>query len=126
MIVHISMFIFSLGFSIILTGVFPYMKQLDKHRKEENLLTWYGAAVAANPLGQMVFSPVFGYIVNRLKSIRLICIISAVAYILGNILYSSLSLFPVTARIPLLIFSRFVVGVASGKKENAEKSGFIR
>lgn len=28
-IVHIGMFIFSLGFSIVLTGVYPYMKQVS-------------------------------------------------------------------------------------------------
>ncbi|XP_023341021.1 major facilitator superfamily domain-containing protein 8 [Eurytemora carolleeae] len=50
--------------------------------------------VAINPLGQLIFSPIFGWLGNRFGSIRLICLISCIAYVIGNVMYSCLSLFP--------------------------------
>lgn len=66
------------------------------------------------PLGQMIFSPIFGVIANKMGgSIRLICLVTAVVYTLGNILYSILSVFPESARFGLLLVARFLVGASS-------------
>ncbi|CAF2740137.1 MSFD8 [Lepeophtheirus salmonis] len=93
-VVHTSMFVFSLGFSINLTGVFPYMKQLLTNNSSEDILNRYGWVVAMNPLGQMIASPLLGYIFNKTNDLRSISMAMAVVYILGNSLYSILSLFP--------------------------------
>ena len=118
-IAHVGMFIFSLGFSIVLTGVYPYMKQLLPSLAQEgeddgDLVTRYGWVVSINPLGQLIFSPVFGWISNRMGSIRVVCLISSVCYTLGNIMYSILSVFPESSRYGLLMFCRFMIGMASG------------
>ncbi|CAF2740123.1 MSFD8 [Lepeophtheirus salmonis] len=114
-VVHTSMFVFSLGFSINLTGVFPYMKQLLTNNSSEDILNRYGWVVAMNPLGQMIASPLLGYIFNKTNDLRSISMAMAVVYILGNSLYSILSLFPEgESRYIGLLSSRFIVGFASG------------
>nr|XP_040579038.1 uncharacterized protein LOC121127673 [Lepeophtheirus salmonis] len=114
-VVHTSMFVFSLGFSINLTGVFPYMKQLLTNNSSDDILNRYGWVVAMNPLGQMIASPLLGYIFNKTNDLRSISMAMAVVYILGNSLYSILSLFPEgESRYIGLLSSRFIVGFASG------------
>ena len=55
--IYFTMFLMSLGFSIIITGVWPYLHKLDKKASKE----FMGYVVAANPLGQMLFSPLVGW-----------------------------------------------------------------
>ena len=57
--VHACMMIFSFGYSIVLTGVLPYLRRLTS-MGEDNLLELFGWMVAINPIGQMIFSPVLG------------------------------------------------------------------
>ena len=90
------------------------MKELSPGLDEQTLLSRYGWVVSVNPLGQMVASPIFGYLYQKTGSARLVGLITSLAYILGNILYSILSVFPEDYRYPLLLFSRFIVGVSSG------------
>lgn len=113
-IAQLAMFIFATGFSIILTGVYPYMKELSPELDEETILARYGWVVSVNPLGQMIASPLFGWLYQKTGSARLVGLITSVAYIVGNILYSILSVFPEDYRYGLLLFSRFIVGVSSG------------
>ena len=68
-----------------------------------------------NPLGQMIASPLFGLLYQKTGSARLVGVITSVAYFGGNILYAILSVFPEDYRYGLLLFSRFIVGVSSGK-----------
>ena len=62
----------------------------------------------------MIASPLFGWLYQKTGSARLVGLITSVAYIVGNILYSILSVFPEDYRYGLLLFSRFIVGVSSG------------
>jgi len=124
-IVHIAMLVFSLGFSIVLTGILPYLKRLTK-LPEDNLLSLMGWMVAINPLGQMIFSPILGWLGNRLGSIRLICLVTCVLYIAGNALYASLSLFPNDPNDPessrgayrysFMFLARLLVGISSANQ----------
>ncbi|KAJ8979452.1 hypothetical protein NQ317_006766 [Molorchus minor] len=52
-IIYFTMFLISLGFSIIVTGVWPYLDKLDPTAGKE----FMGFIVAANPFAQMIFSP---------------------------------------------------------------------
>ena len=81
---------------------------------EEERLARYGWVVAVNPLGQTVAAPIFGILYAKTGSARLVGIITSVAYIVGNILYSTLTVFPENARYPLLLASRFIVGACAG------------
>ena len=82
---------------------------------EEERLARYGWVVAVNPLGQTIASPIFGILYSKTGSARLVGIITSVAYIFGNILYSTLTVFPEDYRYPLLLVSRFIVGACAGK-----------
>ena len=57
-------------------------------------LEQYGFVVAADALGQLIFSPIFGLIADRLDSIRLVSLICCLTFCLGNALYANVSLVP--------------------------------
>ena len=52
----------------------------------------YGFVVAADALGQLIFSPIFGLIADRLDSIRLVSLICCLTFCLGNALYANVAL----------------------------------
>jgi MFS transporter, ceroid-lipofuscinosis neuronal protein 7 len=67
---------------------------------------------AANPLGQMIFSPLFGFWANKTKSIRIPFIVSLAIFCGASALYSSLDLVESNAKYWMLA-ARFFVGVSS-------------
>lgn len=71
-----------------------------------------GLIVAANPLGQMIFSPLFGWWSNKRASIRLPLLCSLALFTVASIIYSSLELRPPNVKYWMLI-SRFLIGVSS-------------
>ncbi|XP_023023501.2 CLN7/MFS domain-containing 8 [Leptinotarsa decemlineata] len=107
-IIYFTMFLISLGFSIIVTGVWPYLDKLDPTAGKE----FMGFVVAANPFGQMLFSPLVGWWSNRLGSIRMPLIFSLAVFTITSAMYSSLELFP-SHRKHWMLWSRFLVGVSS-------------
>ncbi|XP_017063397.1 major facilitator superfamily domain-containing protein 8 isoform X2 [Drosophila eugracilis] len=68
--------------------------------------------VAANPLGQMIFSPIFGWWGNKLGKIRLPLLISLALFTMASGIYSSLELRPNNVKYWMLA-SRFLIGVSS-------------
>uniref|UniRef100_A0A182JXE3 Major facilitator superfamily (MFS) profile domain-containing protein n=1 Tax=Anopheles christyi TaxID=43041 RepID=A0A182JXE3_9DIPT len=107
-IIYYTMFLMSLGFSIILTGVWPYLDKLDPHAGKEFL----GWIVGANPVGQMIFSPLVGWWGNRLGSIRLPLLCSLAMFSIASGIYACLELFP-THQKYWMLYSRFLIGVSS-------------
>ena len=89
---------------------------------EEERLARYGWVVAVNPLGQTIAAPVLGILYAKTGSARLVGIITSVAYILGNILYSILTVFPEDYRYPLLLVSRFIVGACAGLLKDQKRN----
>ena len=80
------------------------------------MLNKYSWVVALNPIGQVIFSPILGFLANKLKGVRLIGIVTSVVFIIANILYSILSVFPSNdGRFAALLVSRFLTGATSGK-----------
>ena len=73
-----------------------------------------GYVVSANPFGQMIFSPLFGWWGNKLGSIRLPLFFSLVVFTLSSACYSMLEVIP-THRKYWMLAARFFVGVSSGK-----------
>ena len=57
--VHFCMMTFSFGYSVVLTGVLPYLRRLTS-MDEDHLIELFGWMVAINPIGQMIFSPILG------------------------------------------------------------------
>lgn len=71
-----------------------------------------GLIVAANPLGQMLFSPLFGWWSNKIGSIRLPLLCSLGMFTVASAIYSSLEFIPSNVKYWMLI-SRFLIGVSS-------------
>lgn len=71
-----------------------------------------GWIVAANPIGQMIFSPIFGYWSNKTLSIRMPLIVSMAVFSISSALYSSLDL--IDNNVKWWMFaSRLIVGISS-------------
>jgi len=109
-VAYTTMFVMSIGFSIVLSGVWPYMQELDPNLEKKAL----GFVVAANPFGQMVASPLLGIWGNRAGSIRGACIVTVICFIGGNMMYAMLYAFQgQSIVIYMMVLSRFIVGVSS-------------
>ena len=82
----------------------------------------YGYVVAADALAQMIFSPIFGYICDRMGSIRLVSLTCSLIFTLGHLFYSSIALVPKTigflvqARLYAIFIARFLVGIGTGNQ----------
>jgi len=72
-----------------------------------------GLLIAANPVGQLISSPLFGYLANRSKSIRMLCIATGLMNVLGFSLYASVGALPQPRRY-FMVAARFIVGIAAG------------
>ncbi|XP_015174323.1 PREDICTED: major facilitator superfamily domain-containing protein 8 [Polistes dominula] len=107
-VIYFTMFLMSLGFSIILTGVWPYLDKLDRTAGKE----YMGYVVAANPLGQMLFSPLVGWWGNKRGSVRLPLLVTLLLFIYASAMYSVLEILP-GDRKALMASARFLVGVSS-------------
>lgn len=73
-----------------------------------------GCVVAANPLGQMLFSPIVGWWANKRGSIRLPLLTTLVVFVIASAIYSTLEVLPHDKKSWMMI-GRFLVGVSSGK-----------
>ncbi|XP_059057388.1 major facilitator superfamily domain-containing protein 8 [Achroia grisella] len=107
-VIYFTMFQMSLGFSIALTGVWPYLDKLEPGAKKEML----GLVVGANPLGQLLFSPLLGLWANRAKSARIPLLATLALFVIASVLYSQLHLTRPYAKY-WMVFARFLVGVSS-------------
>lgn len=83
---------------------------------DKTLMTKYGLITAANPFGQMLMPPIYGYITTRMKSIRMVSLVTGIIFIVGNVICAILSVFPEPARFGLFFLGRFLTGVASANK----------
>ncbi|XP_034189832.2 CLN7/MFS domain-containing 8 isoform X1 [Osmia lignaria lignaria] len=106
--IYFTMFLMSLGFSIIITGVWPYLHKLDKKASKE----FMGYVVAANPLGQMLFSPLVGWWGDKRKSMRLPFLTTIALFVFASGMYSVLEILPGNRKM-YMIAARFLVGVSS-------------
>lgn len=82
---------------------------MDKNAGKE----FMGYVVAANPLGQMLFSPLVGWWGDRRGSIRLPLLSTLALFTFASGLYSVLEIVPGDQKM-YMIAARFLVGVSSG------------
>ncbi|XP_055620041.1 major facilitator superfamily domain-containing protein 8 isoform X2 [Toxorhynchites rutilus septentrionalis] len=80
----------------------------DPHAGKE----FMGWIVGANPVGQMIFSPLVGWWSNRLGSIRLPLLCSLALFSIASGIYSTLDVFSSHHKYWML-YSRFLIGVSS-------------
>lgn len=84
------------------------IKKLDKNAGKE----FMGFIVAANPLGQFIFSPIFGFWANKAKSLRKPFIVSLVIFALSSGAYSCLDIVENHVKYYMAL-TRFFVGVGN-------------
>lgn len=108
-VVSYTAFIFNLSFSIVLTSAKPYLDEMDPKAGTDFL----GLFIAAQPLAQLFFSPLMGYLGNKMKSIRILSMISMTFLAAGFALYACVSALPEPRRW-YLFAARFLIGAAGG------------
>ncbi|KAK9498571.1 hypothetical protein O3M35_003172 [Rhynocoris fuscipes] len=107
-IMYFTMFLMSLGFSVVLTGVWPYLRKLDKTASKD----FMGFVVAAHPFSQMLFSPLVGWWGNKLGKIRIPLMVTIVIFIIASTIYSIIEIFD-SYRKYWILFARLLVGVSA-------------
>ncbi|XP_077597698.1 major facilitator superfamily domain-containing protein 8 [Stigmatopora nigra] len=107
-VMYFTMFLSSVGFTIVITSLWPYLEKSDDSADA----TFLGWVVAAYSLGQMAASPLFGLWSNhRPRREPLVC--SIVINLSANIYYAYASLPPTGDKYHILI-SRAFVGFGAG------------
>ena len=106
----------------LLSLIFDCCIQIFIQLDDSVQLDEYGYVVAADALAQMIFSPIFGYICDRMGSIRLVSLTCSLIFTLGHLFYSSIALVPKTigflvqARLYAIFIARFLVGIGTGNQ----------
>ncbi|XP_047990206.1 major facilitator superfamily domain-containing protein 8 isoform X2 [Leguminivora glycinivorella] len=106
-VIYFTMFQMSLGFSIVLTGVWPYLDKLEPGASKEVL----GLAVGAAPLGQLLASPLLGLWANA-RGVRAPLAAALALFVLSQALYAQLHAARPRAAAAMLA-ARLLVGVSS-------------
>lgn len=107
-VMYFTMFLSSVGFTIVITSLWPYLQKID----DSVNASFLGWVVAAYSLGQMVASPIFGLWSNyRPRKEPLVCSISI--NVLANIYYAYAYL-PRTNNKFHTLMSRALVGFGAG------------
>lgn len=105
---YFTMFLSSVGFTIVITSLWPYLQKVDSSA-DASFLGW---VVAAYSLGQMIASPLFGLWSNhRPRREPLIC--SIFINLSANIYYAYVYL-PTTGNKYHMLMSRAFVGFGAG------------
>ena len=91
------------------------VEEAELSGNDNKLVSMYGWAISINPLGQMIASPLLGYLNSRMGSTRPAMLLTGVLVVVSNSLYSMLSLFPESQRYAMLILSRFLTGCSAGE-----------
>ncbi|KAM9836301.1 major facilitator superfamily domain-containing protein 8 [Aulostomus maculatus] len=107
-VMYFTMFLSSVGFTIVITSLWPYLQRIDDSA-DASFLGW---VVAAYSLGQMVASPIFGLWSNyRPRREPLVC--SIFINLSANIYYAYVYL-PRTGNKFHMLMSRAFVGFGAG------------
>uniref|UniRef100_A0A3B3BSP5 Major facilitator superfamily domain containing 8 n=1 Tax=Oryzias melastigma TaxID=30732 RepID=A0A3B3BSP5_ORYME len=107
-VMYFTMFLSSVGFTIVITSLWPYLQKVDSSA-DASFLGWM---VAAYSLGQMVASPIFGWWSNhRPRREPLVC--SIFINLAANIYYAYAYL-PKTDNKYHMLMSRAFVGFGAG------------
>lgn len=77
------------------------------------LIYFFRYVVAANPLGQMVFSPLIGWWSTRIGSVRSPLFWTIILFTIASGWYSILELFEVSHRRYWMLVTRLLVGISS-------------
>ncbi|XP_060634935.2 major facilitator superfamily domain-containing protein 8 [Anolis sagrei] len=107
-IMYLTMFFSSVGFSIVIMSIWPYLQKIDK-TADESFLGWI---IASYSIGQMIASPFFGAWSNY-RPRREPLIVSTAISVAANCLYSYVHL-PTSHNKYYMLAARALVGFGAG------------
>lgn len=97
-------------FSIFFPTLWPFLNTVDPTASE----TFFGIITAAFSVGQGIASPVFGFWMNRSKSVRQPLICGIVVMIFSNIIFCFVEAFKEKDRRWVMMVARFFIGLGAG------------
>ncbi|KAJ8262492.1 hypothetical protein GJAV_G00167070 [Gymnothorax javanicus] len=107
-VMYFTMFLSSVGFTIVITSIWPFLQKVDRSASTSFL----GWVVAAYSLGQMAASPLFGLWSNhRPRREPLVC--SILINVAANVMYAYVSL-PQSHNKYYMLVARTFVGFGAG------------
>ncbi|KAJ7326969.1 hypothetical protein JRQ81_016728 [Phrynocephalus forsythii] len=107
-IMYLTMFFSSVGFSIVIMSIWPYLQKIDK-TADESFLGWI---IASYSIGQMTASPLFGAWSNY-RPRREPLVVSTAISVLANCLYAYVHL-PAAHNKYYMLVARTLVGFGAG------------
>ncbi|KAI3389858.1 hypothetical protein SNEBB_002996 [Seison nebaliae] len=110
-VTYLVMMISSLSFSICLPSLWPYLRLMDN----ESTTTFFGWVVASYSVGQLIFSPVFGWLGDKTSSTKIPLLITTSFSILANLLYMYIASldFHSFRKKWLILIARTFIGIGS-------------
>ncbi|EFP10412.1 hypothetical protein CRE_22973 [Caenorhabditis remanei] len=97
-------------FSIFFPTLWPFLNTVDPTASA----SFFGFITAAFSVGQGLASPVFGYWMNKAKSVRQPLVFGISIMILSNIIFCFVEGFPEKQRRWVMMVARFFIGVGAG------------
>ncbi|CAK6445953.1 unnamed protein product [Pipistrellus nathusii] len=107
-ILYLTMFLSSVGFSIVIMSIWPYLQKID-HTADTRFLGW---VIASFSIGQMVASPIFGWWSNH-RPRKEPLIISLFISVAANCLYAYVHV-PASHNKYYMLVARGLVGFGAG------------
>lgn len=110
-ICYFGMFVSSIVFSITVSSLWPFLQIIDTTAEA----TFLGWLVASFSLGQLIASPLLGYIANRTDKNKSPLVISTALIVVSNILYAYVESFNnfIVPNKWWLMLARFIMGVGA-------------
>uniref|UniRef100_G3QU35 Major facilitator superfamily domain containing 8 n=1 Tax=Gorilla gorilla gorilla TaxID=9595 RepID=G3QU35_GORGO len=107
-ILYLTMFLSSVGFSIVMMSIWPYLQKIDP-TADTSFLGW---VIASYSLGQMVASPIFGLWSNY-RPRKEPLIVSILISVAANCLYAYLHI-PASHNKYYMLVARGLLGIGAG------------
>uniref|UniRef100_A0A2K6UUM4 Major facilitator superfamily domain containing 8 n=1 Tax=Saimiri boliviensis boliviensis TaxID=39432 RepID=A0A2K6UUM4_SAIBB len=107
-ILYLTMFLSSVGFSIVIMSIWPYLQKIDQ-TADASFLGW---VIASYSLGQMVASPIFGFWSNY-RPRKEPLIVSIFISVAANCLYAYVHI-PASHNKYYMLIARGLVGFGAG------------
>ncbi|CAF1544679.1 unnamed protein product [Rotaria magnacalcarata] len=110
-ICYFGMFVSSIVFSITVSSLWPFLQIVDPHA-DASFLGWL---VAAFSIGQLIASPIIGYIANRTDNNKLLLVLSTALIVVANILYAYIQSINnlVVSNKWWIMLARFIMGIGA-------------
>ncbi|UJR26170.1 hypothetical protein I4U23_007514 [Adineta vaga] len=110
-ICYFGMFVSSIVFSITVSSLWPFLQIIDTSAEA----TFLGWLVAAFSIGQLIASPIIGYVANRTDNNKMPLVASTALIVVSNILYAyvqSINNVGLSNKWWLML-SRFIMGIGA-------------